>query len=241
MSTHYNTHYTPPTVLRTHTMPSKVDSHGIEFNPLNSTDACTVKSAAGNMHLNVKGEDYIQLGESDSVKFLKDIELHDGSNSTTLNHTKLQELYDAVFPTEWADVTDASIGGSYATGIQSYLASTSFNGFGIRYRKFTDPTTSNVSYEVHLKGTVKKTDSSNIPNDTTLLTLPAFLRPTKDVRVITYSDASVADPHHAACAIVIQQDGDVVLYRRLEDISGETPGVVDFVVFDTVSYFTNNT
>jgi hypothetical protein len=79
--------------------------------------------------------------------------------------------------------------------------------------------------QVFLRGAVRKTDNSDMAdsttaNPTTLMTLGTNLRPTDLQIAIAGADASLSDHHFHSCLIAVQNDGKVLMWRKLVNSDG---------------------
>ena len=74
--------------------------------------------------------------------------------------------------------------------------------------------------QVFFRGTAKKTDSSDITENTVMITIGSNLRPTETNRMIQGADASLSDHHFHSCMIEINSAGEFIMWRKLLNSEG---------------------
>ena len=73
---------------------------------------------------------------------------------------------------------------------------------------------------VFLRGTAKRTDATDMAENTAMITIGSNLRPTETNRMIQGSDASLGDHHFHSCMIEISSAGDISMWRKLLNSEG---------------------
>ena len=73
---------------------------------------------------------------------------------------------------------------------------------------------------IFLRGTIKRTDGSDMAENTSMIDLGSNLTPTETNRMIMAADASLSDHHFHSCVIQIGSDGVIQMWRKLLNSEG---------------------